>query len=158
MENLVRESLQEFILEDTMENPSINKTSKKGFHIDIETETINNKDFRRVLYTGQNLQLVLMTLNPGEEIGSETHSDIDQFFRFDEGSGNVIIDGNKYPVKDGDAIIIPAGAEHNIIADPNSSLKMYTIYSPPNHKDGVKYETKEEAEESEEEFDGITTE
>lgn len=149
---LVRESLE------TTEHNSSEDSSKKGFHVNIEKETVDNKDFRRVLYTGKNLQLVLMTLNPGEDIGAETHTDIDQFFRFDEGKGKAIINGNEYSLKDGDSIIVPAGSQHNIIADPNSSLKMYTIYSPPHHKDGIVYVTKEEAEESNEEFDGSTTE
>lgn len=150
---LVKESLNEYVYEDQEIH-----SSKQGFHVNIEKETTQNKDFRRVLYTGKDLQLVLMTLKPGEEIGMEVHSDIDQFFRFDEGKGKAIINGNEYPLKDGDAIIVPSGSQHNIIADPNSSLKMYTIYAPPHHKDGVIYKTKEEAEESDEEYDGKTTE
>jgi mannose-6-phosphate isomerase-like protein (cupin superfamily) len=155
---LVRESLTEWFVEDPQVDGDGRDEHKEGFHTDIETETTQNKDFRRVLYTGKSLQLVLMTLQPGEEIGVETHPDIDQFFRFDEGKGMAIINGNKYPLKDGDAIIVPAGAEHNIIADPKVALKMYTIYAPPHHQDGVVYNTKEEAENSDEEFDGNTTE
>jgi len=139
-------------------DPAGENSAKKGFHIDIESETISNKDFRRILYTGENLQLVLMTLKPGEDIGMEVHPDIDQFFRFDEGKGKAIINGNEYPLKDGDAIIIPAGAEHNIIADPKVALKMYTVYAPPNHDDGVVHVTKEDAEADKETFTGKTTE
>lgn len=150
---LVKERLYEYGDSDSPENYS----DKKGYHIDIETETISNTDFRRVLYTGENLQLVLMSLEPGEDIGIETHEN-DQFFRFDKGTGIVIINGIEYSIKDGDSIIVPAGAEHNIIADKEVSLKMYTIYAPPHHKDGVVYNTKQEAEIDSEEYDGITTE
>jgi mannose-6-phosphate isomerase-like protein (cupin superfamily) len=142
--------------------PSLNeaekKSNKKGFHTNIEKDTVDNENFRKVLYTGDHLQLVLMSLKPGEEIGVETHTTIDQFFRFDEGKGKCIINDTQYDVKDGDCIIIPAGSKHNIINDSNKLLKLYSIYSPPNHKDGIVFKTKEEAEESKEKFDGKTTE
>jgi mannose-6-phosphate isomerase-like protein (cupin superfamily) len=131
----------------------------KGFNSDIEKDTLGNKNFRKVLYTGKHLQLVLMTLKPGEDIGMETHPGNDQFFRFESGKGKCIIDGNEYKVEDGDVILVPAGAKHNVInADPKSELKMYTIYGPPNHQDGTIRKTKEEAEKNDEEFDGETTE
>lgn len=131
----------------------------KGYKNNIEELTVANSNFREVLYTGKNLQLVLMSLLPGEEIGMEIHSENDQFFRFEAGEGKVIIDGNEYEVHDGDAVIIPAGAEHNVInTSPESELKMYTIYGPAHHKDGIVKETKEEAEANDEEFDGKTSE
>lgn len=130
-----------------------------GFHADIEQATLANTDFRRVLYTGKHSQLVLMSLKPGEEIGMETHPDNDQFFRFEKGEGKCVIDGNEYELKDGMAIIIPAGAEHNVInTSATEELKMYTIYSPAYHKDGIVRATKAEAEADAPEFDGATTE
>jgi len=112
-----------------------------------------------VLYTGIHSQLVLMSLRPKEEIGMETHTENDQFFRFEAGQGKVIIDGNEYEVGDGVAIIVPSGAKHNIINISDSKeLKLYTIYSPPHHKDGIVRATKKEAEANDEEFDGKTTE
>jgi len=134
-------------------------STKQGFYGDIEKDTVENDDFRKVLYTGKHLQLVLMILKPGEDIGQETHETIDQFFRFEEGTGKCIINDAEYDLKPGDVIIIPAGSEHNITNTGDSDdLKMYTIYTPPNHKDGVTFETKEEAESSTEKFDGKTTE
>ncbi len=133
-------------------------SQKKGYHINIEQETINNENFRKVLYTGEHLQLVLMTLQTGEEIGMETHPDTDQFFRFEEGTGKCIINGNEYEVKDGDTVIVPAGSEHNVINIGSEPLKMYTIYAPPHHQDGIEFKTKEEATKSDEEFDGKITE
>ena len=131
----------------------------KGFKSNIEKDTLKNKNFRKVLYSSVHSQLVLMTLRPKEEIGEETHPENDQFFRFEAGKGRVEIDGNKYTVKDGDAVIIPAGAKHNVInTSPIDDLKMYTIYSPAHHKDQIVRKTKEEAEANEEEFDGKTTE
>ena len=131
----------------------------KGFKSNIEKETTANKDFRKVRYTGKHMQLVLMTLKPGEEIGEEVHEDNDQFFRFEKGNGKCIIDGNEYAVEDGDAVIVPAGAKHNVInTGSEESLHMYTLYAPPHHKDGIVRHTKKEAEENEEEFDGKTTE
>ena len=131
----------------------------KGYVVDIEKETTKNTDFRRVLYTGRHSQLVLMSLKPGEEIGEETHNDVDQFFRFEAGEGNVIIDGAEHRVKDGNAVIIPAGARHNVVnTSKRVDLRLYTIYSPPEHQDGVVRRTKKEAMASEEHFDGRTTE
>jgi mannose-6-phosphate isomerase-like protein (cupin superfamily) len=131
----------------------------KGFKTNIEKDTLENRKFRKVLYTGIHSQLVLMSLRPKEEIGMETHTENDQFFRFEEGQGKVIIDGNVYEVGDGVAIVVPAGAKHNIINISDSKeLKLYTIYSPPHHKDGIVRETKKEAEVNDEEFDGKTTE
>jgi mannose-6-phosphate isomerase-like protein (cupin superfamily) len=131
----------------------------KGFHSNIEQDTLNNTDFRKVLYTGQHCQLVLMSLQPGEEIGLEIHAENDQFLRFEGGEGKCYIDGNEYDVSDGFAIIVPAGAEHNVVnVSESEQLKIYTIYSPPHHKDGIVRTTKKDAEEREEDFDGQTTE
>lgn len=131
----------------------------KGFNANIEKATLENENFRTVLYTSKHSQLVLMNLRPNEEIGMETHADNDQFFRFEKGQGKCVIDGNEYPVGDGIAIIIPAGSKHNIInTSLTESLKMYTIYSPAHHKDGTVHRTKTDAESQDEEFDGITTE
>jgi mannose-6-phosphate isomerase-like protein (cupin superfamily) len=130
----------------------------KGFVTNLEQDTVNNTDFRRVLYTGHHTQLVLMTLQPGEEIGSEVHSTIDQFFRFDEGEGKVVIDGFEHSVSDGFGVIIPAGAEHNVINTGEKPLKLYTLYSPPEHIDGTIRATKADAIAQPEEFDGKTTE
>lgn len=130
----------------------------KGFIGDIENLTEKNGDFRRVLYTGKNLQLVLMALKPGEEIGEEVHQDRDQFFRIEEGKGEVVIDGVKSKIKDDDAIIVPAGARHNVINSGNEPLLFYTIYGPPEHVDGLVCATKADAEATEEHFDGKTTE
>jgi len=131
----------------------------KGYVIHIEKETTKNSDFRRVLYTGKYSQLVLMSIKPGEEIGEETHDDVDQFFRFEEGEGKVIIDGVEHRIKDGSGVIVPAGAKHNVINTSKlANLKLYTIYSPPEHQDGIVRHTKKEAMASEEHFDGRTTE
>jgi len=132
---------------------------KKGFSIDIEAETVKNTDFRRVLYTSNFSQLVLMRLKPGEEIGAEVHDDVDQFFRFEEGEGVVVIDSTEHAVKDGSAVIVPNGANHNVInTSKTADLKLYTIYSPPEHQDKVVAKTREEAMAHEEHFDGKTTE
>jgi mannose-6-phosphate isomerase-like protein (cupin superfamily) len=131
----------------------------KGFKSNIEKDTLKNKNFRKVLYSGEHLQLVLMSLRPKEEIGSEIHAENDQFLRFEGGKGRVIIDKTTYNVKDGDAVIVPAGAKHNVInVSASEDLKLYTIYSPPHHKDQIVRKTKEEAEANDEEFDGTTTE
>jgi mannose-6-phosphate isomerase-like protein (cupin superfamily) len=130
----------------------------KGFVDDIEKLTEENTDFRRVLYTGKNLQLVLMTLRPGEEIGAEVHEDRDQFFRVEMGEGEILIDGNVSAVRSDMAMIVPAGARHNVRNTGDEPLKLYTIYGPPEHRDGVVRATKAEAEASEEHFDGKTTE
>ena len=131
----------------------------KGFNANIENATRGNRDFRRVVYTSKHFQLVLMSLGPNEEIGAEVHPDNDQFFRFEGGHGKCIIDGNEYDVGNGDVVIIPAGARHNIInVDTKTDLKMYTIYAPPHHQDGIIRATKAEAETNSPEFDGKTTE
>lgn len=135
------------------------RKAMKGFHSNIELNTLENSNFRKVLYTAEHCQLVLMSLLPGEEIGEETHTENDQFFRFESGEGKCVIDGNEYSVKDGDALIIPSGSKHNVInVSQTESLRMYTIYSPPHHKDGIVRATKHEAESNEAEFDGVTTE
>ena len=132
----------------------------KGFCDDIERLTEENQDFRRVLYTGRNLQLVLMTLQPGEEIGEEVHEDRDQFFRIEQGSGVIDIDGIENTVHGDIAVIVPAGARHNVRNTGNEPLQFYTIYAPPEHKDGIVQATKAEAEarHHQEEWDGGTTE
>jgi mannose-6-phosphate isomerase-like protein (cupin superfamily) len=131
----------------------------KGFKSNIEKDTLSNSDFRRVLYTGKNSQLVLMNLRPGEEIGEEAHETIDQFFRFEKGEGIVSIDGIKRNVTDGDAVVVPAGARHNVInTSKTTELKLYTIYSPPEHQDSTVRKTKADALAKPEEFDGETTE
>ena len=131
----------------------------KGFSTNIEKETLENENFRKVLYTAKHCQLVLMSLRPREEIGMETHTDNDQFFRFEKGQGKCIIDDNEYLVSDGFAIIVPAGAQHNVInMSATDDLKLYTIYSPANHLDGIVRATKAEAEANDPEFDGVTTE
>lgn len=131
----------------------------KGYITSLEEATRKNDDFRRVLYTGKYSQLVLMSIRAMEQIGEETHDDVDQFFRFEEGQGKVIIDGKEHSIKDGDGVIIPAGAKHNVVnTSKTESLKLYTIYSPPEHQDGVVRHTKKEALASEEHFDGKTTE
>ena len=135
------------------------KTNVKGFKTNIQQDVLLNKDFRKVLYTAHHLQLVLMTLKPGEDIGMETHPTIDQFFRFESGHGKCIINGHEYDVKSGDAIIVPAGARHNVInVDHEAALTMYTIYAAPNHKDGLVRATKKEADAHGIKFDGKTTE
>jgi len=134
-------------------------SNMKGFKSNIEKDTLGNSNFRRVLYTGKNSQLVLMNLKPGEEIGEEVHETIDQFFRFEKGEGIVSIDGVKQKVVDGDAVIVPAGARHNVMnISKTADLKLYTIYSPPEHIDGTVRKTKADALEKPEEFDGKTTE
>src|SRR5512138_1146204 len=119
----------------------------KGFNADIEKATLENENFRKVLYTGKHAQLVLMSLKPKEEIGMEVHEENDQFFRFEKGQGKCVIDGHEYKLQDGSAILVPAGAKHNIInTSATEPLKLYTIYSPPHHKDGIVRATKAEAE------------
>jgi len=132
---------------------------KKGYKDNIEKKTIENNNFREVLYTGHHMQLVAMSLLPGEDIGSEVHSENDQFFRFDAGEGKVVVGETEYAVSDGDAVVVPAGTEHNVInTSETASLKLYTIYAPSHHKDGIMRATKEEAMNNEEDFDGATTE
>jgi len=131
----------------------------KGFNTNIEKATLENNYFRKVLYSGRYSQLVLMSLKPQEEIGLEVHAENDQFFRVEQGQGKCIINGNEYFVEDGSAVIVPAGAQHNIMnISETEELKLYTIYSPAHHKDQIARQTKEEAEAKDEEFDGQTTE
>ncbi|MBK9474378.1 MAG: cupin domain-containing protein [bacterium] len=129
----------------------------KGFVADIENLAIKNKSFRKVLYTANDTQLVLMMLNPLEEIGEEVHN-LDQFFRVEEGTGEVILDGKRTQIHPGFAILVPAGVTHNLINTGTHRLKLYTLYSPPNHRDGVVHDTRAEAEADDEHFDGETTE
>lgn len=123
-----------------------------GYTTHIESETLKNSDFRKVLFTGSKSQLVLMSLKPKEEIGMEVHDTVDQFFRIEAGAGKAVIDGKEFPLGDGSAVVVPAGARHNIInTSADKELKLYTIYSPPNHPDGTIHKTKAEAEEAEKE-------
>ena len=131
----------------------------KGYVTSLEKDTRKNSNFRKVLYTGKNSQLVLMNLRPLEEIGMEVHKDRDQFFRFEEGEGKVVIDGVEHNIKNGDGVIVPAGAKHNVInTSKKLELKLYTIYSPPEHQDGIVRRTKADAIANKEHFDGKTTE
>ena len=129
----------------------------KGFVQDIESLTVNNDNFRRVLYTAKNCQLVLMSLNVGEEIGAEVHT-LDQFFRVEEGTGEAVLDGTRTAIRAGFAVVVPAGTNHNIINKGGVPLKLYTLYAPPNHRDGVVHHTRDAAEADNEHFDGKTTE
>jgi mannose-6-phosphate isomerase-like protein (cupin superfamily) len=129
-----------------------------GFVDDIEGRTEENSNFRRVLYTGTQMQLVLMALRPGEEIGEEVHEDRDQFFRVEKGTGEVWIDGTRTSIKSDTAIVVPAGARHNVKNTGEKPLKLYTLYAPPEHQDGIVHVTKADAEKSKEHFDGKTTE
>ncbi|KKQ52539.1 MAG: hypothetical protein US70_C0008G0026 [Parcubacteria group bacterium GW2011_GWD2_38_11] len=132
---------------------------KKGYKGNIEKLTLENESFRKVLYTAQYCQLVLMSLKPGEEIGLEVHSDGDQFFRFEKGDGRVVINETQYDVGDGDSVIVPAGAQHNVINISDSQLlKLYTIYAPAHHQDGIERVTKADADADGPEFNGKTTE
>ena len=130
----------------------------KGYVDNIERVTLDNRDFRRVLYTGHNLQLVAMSINPGEEIGEEVHDDRDQFFRVEQGEGVISIDGVGHAVKDDDGVIVPQGARHNVRATGDEPLKLYTIYGPPEHIDGTVHATCDDAKAAHEHFDGQTTE
>jgi mannose-6-phosphate isomerase-like protein (cupin superfamily) len=130
----------------------------KGYVASIEDLTEENHDFRQVLYTGQHLQLVLMALKPGQDIGSETHAAHDQFFRIEKGRGEIVIDGNSTQVKGGDGIIVPAGALHNLRNTGDKPLRLYTLYGPPNHIDHLVQGKKSQAESSHEVFDGVPTE
>jgi mannose-6-phosphate isomerase-like protein (cupin superfamily) len=137
----------------------VHKEGKNGFVADLDEETKKNRDFRRVLYTGKNCQLVLMCLKPNEDIGMEVHENVDQFFRFEEGKGTVEIDGKLHMVTDGSGVIVPCGAMHNVTNTSGTALlKLYTIYSPPEHQDKVVRKTKREALSDEEHFNGKTTE
>ncbi|MCX6559562.1 MAG: cupin domain-containing protein [Candidatus Aminicenantes bacterium] len=129
----------------------------KGFIKNIEELAVQNVDFRRVLYTAEHCQLVLMALKPKEEIGAEVHT-LDQFFRVEEGSGEAVLDGGRTPIRAGFAVVVPAGTNHNIINTGQAPLKLYTLYSPPNHRDGVVHPTRAAADADDEHFDGRTTE
>lgn len=129
----------------------------KGFVRDIEALAVENADFRRVLYTARHCQLLLMALKPGEEIGAEVHT-LDQFFRVEEGTGEAVLDGVRTPIRAGFAVIVPAGANHNVVNTGRGPLKLYPLYAPPNHRDGVVHHTRAEAEADDEHFDGKTTE
>lgn len=130
----------------------------KGYIANIEKVTEENNNFRQVLYTAKHSQLVAMSLKPGEEIGEEVH-DLDQFIRVEEGEGKAVLDGIEHPIEDGSAIVIPEGTRHNVInTSSDQEMKLYTIYSPPNHRDDVVHETREEAMTDEEHFDGKTSE
>ena len=130
----------------------------KGFADNIEKLTEDNDNFRKVLYTGQNIQLVLMAIQPGEEIGEEIHRDRDQFFRFEVGTGEVQIDGVATPVGANDGVVVPAGAKHNVVNIGSQPLRLYTIYGPPEHVDGTIHKTKADADAAHEHFDGRTSE
>lgn len=131
----------------------------KGYVTNIEKDSLENSNFRKVLYSAKHCQLVLMSLKPKEEIGMEVHLDNDQFFRVEKGQGKCVIDGNEYNLSDGFVIVVPAGANHNVInVSQTEDLKLYTIYAPAHHKDGIVRATKEEAVKNEAEFDGVTTE
>lgn len=130
----------------------------KGFVVNIEKETEENNNFRKVLYTAPHSQLVVMSLKPLEDIGEEVHT-LDQFLRVEEGEGATILNGVSHPIASGSAIVVPAGTKHNIInTSADKEMKLYTVYSPANHRDGVVHTTKREAERDDEHFDGVTTE
>jgi mannose-6-phosphate isomerase-like protein (cupin superfamily) len=129
----------------------------KGFVRNIEGLAVENGEFRRVLYTARHCQLVLMSLGPGEEIGAEVHT-LDQFFRVEEGTGEAVLDGVRTAIRAGFAVVVPAGAKHNIVNTGSAPLKLYTLYAPPNHRDGVLHHTRADAEADHEHFDGKTTE
>ena len=129
----------------------------KGYVHNIEKAAEKNANFRTVLYTAKNCQLVVMSLKPGEDIGAEVHK-LDQFFRVEEGEGKAVLDGIEHRIKSGFAVLVPAGTRHNIINDSSGQMKLYTLYAPPNHRDGVVHATKEESEADKEHFDGKTTE
>lgn len=132
----------------------------KGYVDNIQEATLENDDFRRVLYTSKHMQLVLMTIQPGEEIGEEVHEDRDQFFRIEEGEGEILIDGHTHPIEDDDGVIVPAGARHNVRNTGEEPLRLYSIYGPPEHRDGTVHKDKAAAERDEEtdHWDGETTE
>lgn len=132
--------------------------AKKGFVADIEELTTGNINFRQVLYTGEHLQLVLMSLEPGGEIGEEVHSEIDQFIRVEQGRGQAIINGARHDLEDDDAVVVPAGARHNVVNTGGGPLRLYTVYGPPEHRDGVVRATRAEAVATDDHFDGTTTE
>lgn len=129
-----------------------------GYVANIEKLSLENKNFRQVLYTAKHSQLVLMALQPGEEIGEEVHT-LDQFIRVEQGAGKAVLDGVETKIEDGSAIVIPAGARHNVINEAGAEMKLYTIYSPPEHRDGVIHATKVDAMADEtDHFEGVTSE
>jgi len=155
----LKEDITEKSTNDQITSVEPKNTNMKGFTSNIEKDALKNENFRKVLYTCKNLQLVLMSLKPGEEIGAEIHINSDQFFRFESGNGKCIINGNEYNVGNGDVIVVPAGSKHNVInTDAKKDLKMYTIYAVPQHKDGLINATKKDAENNDVKFDGKTTE
>lgn len=127
--------------------------SEGGFITNIESDTIANDNFRKVIYTAKNMQLVLMSLKPNEDIGEEIHENVDQFFRVDRGSGKVVLNGKETEIENGSAFIIPMGTKHNVVAG-EEGLKVYTIYSPPNHKDAIVHITKEDAQKDKTDIEG----
>ena len=144
------------ILNEPKQKMNKNGVISKGYVQDIESLAIKNTNFRQVLYTAKNCQLVLMALKPQEEIGAEVHK-LDQFFRVEEGSGEVVLDGVRTAIRSGFAVVVPAGVNHNIINTGSVPMKLYTIYAPPNHRDGVVHHTRADAEADNEHFDGKTT-
>ncbi len=131
----------------------------RGYIANIEKLTLANNNFRTVLYTASHCQLVVMTIPPGSDIGEEVHKENDQFFRVEKGTGQVVIDGVTHEISDGMAIVVPAGATHNLVnTSPTESLRLYTLYSPPHHVDAIVHRTKEEAQKDDEAYDGVTTE
>ena len=139
-------------------NFSDRRDDMKGYVVDIEKATKQNNNFRKVLYTGKNSQLVLMSLKPGEDIGEEVHH-LDQFIRIEKGTGKAVLDGVEHTIEDDYAVVIPAGTKHNIVnSSKDAEMKLYSVYSPPEHRDGVVHKTKSEAVADDEEFDGKTTE
>lgn len=131
----------------------------KGYIINIEKTSLENENFRKVLHTAKNSQLVVMSLKPNEDIGEEVHNELDQFIRIESGAGKAVLDGIEHEISDGFAVVIPAGTKHNIInTSSDRPLKLYTIYSPPNHRDGVIHQIKEQAISDDEHFDGATSE
>jgi mannose-6-phosphate isomerase-like protein (cupin superfamily) len=129
----------------------------KGYIKNLESQTLSNTNFRQVIYTAKHCQLVLMALKPDEDIGEEVHT-LDQFFRVEEGSGDAVLDGVSTAIKSGFTVLVPAGTKHNIINTGKNSMKLYTLYSPPNHRDGITHSTRADAEADNEHFDGKTTE
>lgn len=153
LNKVIRHAIRELYLKNNFGN----EESMNGFVKDIESITVQNSYFRRVLYTAKHSQLVVMSLLPSEEIGEEVHT-LDQFFRVEQGTGEAVLDGVRTAIASGFAIIVPAGSNHNIINTGNLPMKLYTLYSPPNHRDGVVHHTREEAEADSEHFDGKATE
>ena len=146
---MLREVVRKVLVEASPQKP-------KGFVGNIEQLTLNNRDFRRVLYTAEHLQLVVMELPVGEHIGAEKHP-VDQFFRVESGNGLAVIGDIEEDINDGDAVIIPAGAEHDIINVGETTLKLYTLYAPPHHRDGTVHKTRADAEEDDERYQGVTS-